>query len=105
MDTAALMKNLDLIISVDTAPCHLAGAMNLPTWILLPYPPDWRWLRNRTDSVWYPSVRLFTQSTQGDWTSVITSVVNTLQKKLSPNPKNKSLNFEQNNEQLVMQLD
>lgn len=74
-DTAALILNLDLIISVDTAIVHLAGALGKPCWVLLPYAADWRWLHNRTDSPWYPTLRLFRQSTTGDWTGVLSEVV------------------------------
>lgn len=70
-DTAALMTSLDLIISIDSAVAHLAGALGRPTWVLLPHVADWRWLRNREDSPWYPSLRLFRQPDFGDWKSVI----------------------------------
>jgi tetratricopeptide (TPR) repeat protein len=70
-DTAAFIENLDLIISVDTAVAHLAGAMGRPVWTLLPFAPDWRWMLNREDSPWYPTMRLFRQSSWGDWKSVI----------------------------------
>lgn len=70
-DTAALAVNLDLVISVDTSIAHLAGALGLPVWILLPFAPDWRWLRDRADSPWYPTARLFRQSEPGDWDGVI----------------------------------
>ena len=70
-DTAALIENLDLVISVDTAVVHLAGAMGKRVWTLLPYIPDWRWLLYRSDSPWYPSMRLFRQPEYGDWDSVI----------------------------------
>lgn len=70
MDTAAIMHSLDLVITSDTAIAHLAGALGVPTWIALGYVPDWRWLLDRSDSPWYPSVRLFRQPKMGDWSSV-----------------------------------
>jgi Flp pilus assembly protein TadD len=69
--TSALIQNLDLVISVDTAVAHLAGAMGKSVWTLLPYSPDWRWLLEREDSPWYPTMRLFRQSEVGDWQGVI----------------------------------
>ncbi|MHC4431240.1 MAG: tetratricopeptide repeat protein [Planctomycetota bacterium] len=69
-DTAAAVENLDLVISVDTAAAHLAGAMGKPTWVLLPFAPDWRWMLERTDSPWYPTMRLLRQEEWGDWTCV-----------------------------------
>ena len=66
-DTAALISHLDLVITVDTAVAHLAGAMNKATWVLLPFVPDWRWMLERSDSPWYPSVKLFRQATAGEW--------------------------------------
>jgi hypothetical protein len=70
-DTAALMMNLDVVISVDTAISHLAGALGVPVWIMLnQYGLDWRWLTNRDDSPWYTTARLFRQPTRGDWASV-----------------------------------
>jgi Flp pilus assembly protein TadD len=77
-DTAALIANLDLVISVDTAVAHLAGAMGKPVWLLLPFSPDWRWLLERNDSPWYPTIRLFRQNTQGDWGDVIARVADAL---------------------------
>jgi hypothetical protein len=77
-DTAALIDQLDLVISVDTAVAHLAGALGKPVWILLPLVPDWRWLQVRSDSPWYPSARLFRQTTYGDWEAVIRQVAHAL---------------------------
>lgn len=68
--TAGLVANLDLVVTVDTSVAHLAAAMGIPTWILLPFCPDWRWLQHRPDSPWYDSIRLFRQSQPGDWTDV-----------------------------------
>ena len=73
-DTAGLLCNLDLVISVDTSVAHLSAALGIPTWILLPEPADWRWLRQRSDSPWYPSVKLFRQSVRGEWASVLSQV-------------------------------
>lgn len=67
MDTAAVISNLDLVISVDTAVAHLAGALGVEVWLALPYVPDWRWLLDRDDSPWYPTMRLFRQNKLGDW--------------------------------------
>jgi tetratricopeptide (TPR) repeat protein len=73
-DTAALIANLDLVITVDTAVAHLAGALGRPVWILLPYAADWRWLTGREDSPWYPSAKLFRQRKPGDWVEVMDRV-------------------------------
>ena len=73
-DTAAIVAALDLVITVDTSVAHLAGALGIPTWILIGFAPDWRWLLERTDSPWYPSVRLFRQDKVGDWAGVIAKV-------------------------------
>jgi hypothetical protein len=72
--TAALMATLDLIISVDTSVAHLAGAMGLPLWLLLPHLADWRWMEHRNDSPWYPTARLFRQARPGDWRTLVLSV-------------------------------
>jgi len=73
-DTAALVAGLDLVISVDTSICHLAGALGVPTWTLLDSAPDWRWLTNRDDSPWYPTMRLFRQQRPGEWAEVVERV-------------------------------
>ena len=73
-DTAAAMSALDLVITVDTSPAHLAGAIGKPVWVLLPHAPDWRWSLNREDTPWYPTARLFRQTTRGDWAPVIARV-------------------------------
>jgi tetratricopeptide (TPR) repeat protein len=73
-DTAALVSHLDLLITVDTAMAHLAGALAKPTWVLLSFAPDWRWLTDREDSPWYPTLRLFRQPQFDDWRSVLQRV-------------------------------
>ncbi len=73
-ETAALISNMDLVISVCTSVAHLAGAMGKPVWLLLAFNADWRWLVDRSDSPWYPSVRLFRQTRIGDWDSVVSTV-------------------------------
>jgi hypothetical protein len=73
-DTAALISQLDLVITVDTSVAHLAGALGKPVWILLTHAPDWRWLLDRHDSPWYPTARLFRQQATRDWRSVTTQV-------------------------------
>ncbi|TWA54627.1 tetratricopeptide repeat protein [Azospirillum baldaniorum] len=73
-DTAAIMENLDLVISSCTAPAHLAGALGRPVWTLLPDIADWRWLERGDTSPWYPTMRLFRQAAPGDWTSVVSEV-------------------------------
>lgn len=75
MDTAAIMKCLDLVISVDSAPAHLAGALGVPIWVALAHQTDWRWMDEDNETVWYPSMRLFRQSAPGDWVGVIQRMV------------------------------
>jgi hypothetical protein len=76
VDTLAIIECLDLVVSVDTSVAHLAGAAGRPVWILLPHASDWRWLRNRADSPWYPTARLFRQSASRTWSEVARSVAN-----------------------------
>ena len=78
MDTAAILQHLDLIITSDTSMAHLSGALGRPTWTLLSLVPDWRWLLERSDSPWYPTMKLFRQKTQGDWTGVVGEVCDAL---------------------------
>jgi ADP-heptose:LPS heptosyltransferase len=70
-ETAALISHMDVVISVDTSVAHLAGALGKPVWVLLPHHPDFRWLRDRKDSPWYPTAKLFRQSGHGAWGDVI----------------------------------
>lgn len=81
-DTAGLLEQMDLVITVDTSVAHLAGAMGKEVWIMLPFSPDWRWLLERSDNPWYDSVRLFRQSAPGDWASVLGQVQEALTAKL-----------------------
>ena len=74
LDTAAVMAGLDLIVSSDTAIAHLAGALGRPVWVGLKYVPDWRWLLDRPDSPWYPTMRLFRQESDGNWNSVFANI-------------------------------
>lgn len=77
-DTAAALTRLDLIIAVDTAVAHLAGALGRPCWLLLPFSADWRWLMERGDSPWYPSLRLFRQPRPGAWEPVVAALAREL---------------------------
>ena len=79
-ESAAVMRNLDLMISIDSAPAHLAGALAVPTWILLPFDGEWRWLMERDDTPWYPTARLFRQPGRGDWDSLIEQIHTELEK-------------------------
>jgi len=75
IDTAAVMANLDLVITSDTAIAHLAGALGCRTWLVLPFSADWRWLMHRSESPWYPTMRIFRQASAGDWVSVFDAIV------------------------------
>ena len=85
-DTAALVDQMDLVVSVDTSAAHLAGAMGKPAWILLPFNPEWRWMLDREDSPWYPTARLFRQAASGDWASVLQRVHQELTAMLPAHP-------------------
>ncbi len=79
-DTAALVANLDLVITVDTSVAHLAGALAKPVWTLIPRGPDFRWLLDRTTTPWYPTMRLFRQARFGEWQSVFERIASELAK-------------------------
>lgn len=87
-DAAALILNLDLLITVDTMVAHLAGAIGRPVWVLLPYAPDWRWNHGENTSPWYPTMRLFRQPRPGDWQSAIDQILLALQRVSEPNSLN-----------------
>jgi tetratricopeptide (TPR) repeat protein len=82
MDTAAIMMNLDLVITSDTSVAHLAGALGVPVWVALPFVPDWRWLLDRSDSPWYPTMRLFRQKKLGDWAGVFEEIEAALRRRM-----------------------
>ncbi len=75
LEAAARMCALDLVITVDSMPAHLAGALGVPVWLLLPQPADWRWMEGRTDSPWYPDMHLFRQDREGDWRAPVGSLL------------------------------
>ena len=77
-DTAYAVNELDLVITVDTSVAHLAGALGIPAFVLLPFQPDYRWLLDRNDSPWYPTLRLYRQPAYGDWESVIHQIIKDL---------------------------
>lgn len=80
MDTAAVIKNLDLMITVDTSMAHLAAGLGCPVWVMMPEPADWRWMLHRSDTPWYPNMRIFRQQTPGDWDGVIETIALELKK-------------------------
>ena len=83
LDTAAVIETLDLVISPDTAIAHLAGALARPVWVALKHVPDWRWLLDRTDSPWYPTMKLFRQEKRGDWSSVFVAIERELRARMN----------------------
>jgi len=80
LDSAAVMMNLDLIVSIDTGLAHLAGALGRPLWILLKHVPEWRWMLDRSDSPWYPTARLFRQKEPGDWSAIVEEAAGELER-------------------------
>lgn len=87
-DTASIIENLDLVITVDTSVAHLAGAMGKPVWTLLPYIPDWRWMLDGDDTPWYPTMKLYRQKKHGDWEDVFNRVASDLINNINKRDKN-----------------
>jgi ADP-heptose:LPS heptosyltransferase len=85
-DTAALIDQLDLVVTIDTSVAHLAGAMGKPVWIMLQYSADWRWGRDGAESLWYPTARLFRQTRRGDWDDVATRIAAALGARFPADP-------------------
>ena len=102
MDTAALMKTLDLVISIDTSVVHLAGAMGVPVWAMLPHASCWRWFYDESQSTLYPSMRLFRQPKFNDWESVVLAIKKQLEQLVTPKPIYNEL---QSNDQLSLSLE
>src|SRR5262249_12229316 len=86
IDTAAVMANLDLVVSADISIGHLAGALGRPAWVGLSYIPDWRWLLDREDSPWYPTMRLFRQEKDRNWNSVFSRIEKAMHRRLDDGP-------------------
>jgi tetratricopeptide (TPR) repeat protein len=84
LDSAAIMQSLDLVVTSDTATAHLAGALGVPVWVALSFAPDWRWLQSRSDSPWYPTMRLFRQRTFGQWSPVFSEIGRELERLARP---------------------
>jgi ADP-heptose:LPS heptosyltransferase len=78
LENAAVLMQLDLVVTADTMTAHLAGALGRPVWVLLPFLPDWRWMLHRPDTPWYPTMRLFRQPRPGDWEAVVREVTEAL---------------------------
>jgi hypothetical protein len=86
MDTAAVIRNVDLVVTANTAIAHLAGALGVPVWMALEFSPDWRWLRHRDDSPWYPTMRLFRQTRFGQWSDVFERMAQAVSARRSETP-------------------
>jgi tetratricopeptide (TPR) repeat protein len=87
LDTAAAMESLDLVISSDTSVAHLAGALGRPVWVALKYVPEWRWMLDRMESPWYPTMRLFRQRTMADWKGVFSEIESALRERMRDEPQ------------------
>ncbi|MBU1977595.1 MAG: tetratricopeptide repeat protein, partial [Gammaproteobacteria bacterium] len=98
-DTAALVVNLDLVISVDTSVVHLAGGLGRPVWLFNSHASEWRWMRDREDCSWYPTMRIFTQKTAGDWGEVVSRMAATLQQTNQSEEARQTLTAERHNTQ------
>jgi hypothetical protein len=85
-EIAAVMAGLDLIVTSDTGIAHLAGALGRPAWVALHHDPDWRWLRDRADSPWYPTIHLFRQQKPGDWPAVFAEMAGALRQRVAGAP-------------------
>ena len=94
-DAAAIIANVDLVISVDTSVAHLAAAMGKETWIILPHAADWRWMIGRNDSPWYPTATLYRQKKQDDWTNVIHEIRRALSRRFSSSVRTESSTLDQ----------
>jgi hypothetical protein len=94
LDTAAVMRSLDLMITSDTATAHLAGAIGVPVWVAIPFSPDWRWLRDRDDNPWYPTMRLFRQQRRGDWEHVFRRMATALAQQIGVSMPARVINIE-----------
>jgi hypothetical protein len=86
MDTAAVISGLDLVVTANTAIAHLAGALGVPVWLALNFSPDWRWLEGRDDTPWYPTMRIFRQTTFGGWRDVFERIANAAREVCKPRP-------------------
>jgi hypothetical protein len=90
-ETAGVILSLDLVIAVDTAVAHVAGALASPTWLMLPFSPDWRWMLEREDSLWYPTLRLYRQPAPGDWESVVARLAADLRQRADAHARDTTL--------------